>query len=48
MFLPSLIQTEKAFPGNDVPKKARKQGLSRSIADFGSPVLLYGIVAAGI
>jgi len=30
MFIPSLIQTEKGLSGNDVPKKAIKQGLPRS------------------
>jgi hypothetical protein len=37
MFLLILIQTEKAFSGAEMSKKAWNKGLPRSIVDFGSP-----------
>ena len=35
---------EKAFSGVKTPEKGIKQGLSRSIHDFGSPYLLYSVM----
>lgn len=45
IYVPTVLDTKKmpSF-GTEIPKKGIKQGLSRSIADFGSPYLLYGIV----
>ena len=44
MFLPILIQKKKPFFGTEIPEKGIKQGLPRSIADFGRPHLLYEIL----
>lgn len=46
IYVPTVLDTKKKpLSGTEIPKKGIKQGLSRSIADFGSPYLLYGIVA---
>ncbi|WP_143436034.1 hypothetical protein [Intestinibacillus massiliensis] len=44
MFLPYWIQRKSPSSAHKIPKNGINQGLSRSIADFGSPYLLYGIV----